>query len=87
MAGSVPTAPAVLDLVLVLGFTTAVLSVAGAPWWTGSAMTAASAGAAAATAGVAVRRFGGITGDVLGAGVELALAAALLTLAAVAGSA
>ncbi len=85
MAGSVPTPVAALDLVLTLGFTTAVLSVAGAPWWAGSAMTLAAAAAAAGTARVAARRFGGVTGDVLGAGAELALAAALLVLAAVSG--
>ncbi|WP_446665810.1 adenosylcobinamide-GDP ribazoletransferase [Flexivirga sp. B27] len=54
---------------------------AGFPWWRG----VLAAGVALAAVGLivrrAIRRFGGVTGDVFGATVEVALAAILVTLA------
>ena len=57
----------------------------GAPWWQGPAATAAALAAAALVLWRAVRRLGGMTGDVVGAAVEVATAAALVTLAGTAG--
>jgi adenosylcobinamide-GDP ribazoletransferase len=57
-----------------------VLAWAGLPWWRAPV---AGLAAVVVTAGVVVRctrRLGGITGDVLGACVELSFAAALLAL-------
>ncbi|MDT8912131.1 adenosylcobinamide-GDP ribazoletransferase [Amycolatopsis sp. PS_44_ISF1] len=55
--------------------------VAGRLWWRGPVAVAAAYAAAALLLTRCVRRLGGITGDVLGAGVEVAVAAALLVLA------
>jgi adenosylcobinamide-GDP ribazoletransferase len=51
-------------------------------WWTGALAVAMVALVTALLVRRTVRRFGGITGDVIGAAVELGTAAALLTLAA-----
>jgi len=74
VAGSVPVGWAVAVVVLTVLAATLVLGVAGA--------TAAGVAllAAAAVTWRAVRRFGGVTGDVLGACVEAATAAALVVL-------
>ncbi|MCW2833721.1 MAG: adenosylcobinamide-GDP ribazoletransferase [Nocardioides sp.] len=53
---------------------------AGLPWWQGAL---AAAAALATIAGLLVRvarRFGGVTGDVFGAGIELAFAVILVVL-------
>ncbi|MEU0316620.1 adenosylcobinamide-GDP ribazoletransferase [Nocardioides sp. NPDC006273] len=54
---------------------------AGLPWWRGALAVAVAAAVAGAIILRAVRRFGGVTGDVFGAAVEAALAAVLVTLA------
>jgi len=82
VAGSVPRPRAAVPLVVVAGAGALALAWAGLPWW-----RAPVAGllAVVVTAGVVVRctrRLGGITGDVLGACVELSFAAAMLVLAA-----
>jgi adenosylcobinamide-GDP ribazoletransferase len=53
--------------------------VAAAPWYAGPLVVVAASLAALATVATGRRRFGGITGDVLGATVEIALAAGLVT--------
>jgi adenosylcobinamide-GDP ribazoletransferase len=53
---------------------------AGLPWWRGALAAALACAAAGAVTARAVARFGGVTGDVFGASVELALAALLVTL-------
>lgn len=55
--------------------------VSGLAWWWGLVSVAAIVAAVAAFGLRAVRRFGGVTGDVLGAGIEIAFTAVLLTLA------
>jgi adenosylcobinamide-GDP ribazoletransferase len=82
VAGCVPRSLGAIPLVVVAGLGCPLLAWADLAWW-----RAPLAGLAAAvvTAGVVVRctrRLGGITGDVLGACVELSFAAALLALAA-----
>jgi adenosylcobinamide-GDP ribazoletransferase len=56
----------------------AVVAALAAAGWTGAAILATAAGVAAAVGLVAWRRFGGVTGDALGCGVELAETAGLL---------
>ena len=67
---------------------TAVLAVgaglaAGLAWWAGPVVLAAAVAAGALVVRRAVVRLGGITGDVLGAVVEVALAAGLTAAAVV----
>lgn len=86
VAGTVATRWAVLGT-LVLALAAGLLGVAvgdSADWWQGPVVVAAGAVAAFALAGHCSRRFGGITGDVLGAAVEVALTGALATAALVA---
>ena len=52
---------------------------AGVAWWSGLLATVLGVGVAYGVVRVAVRRLGGITGDVLGATVELTLLAMLLS--------
>lgn len=70
-------------------FTTAVVCsliglASGFDWWAGALAVAVVVTAAGLLVQRAVRRFGGITGDVIGAAVEIGTTAALLTLAAAA---
>ena len=62
----------------------AVLSLAGAwsglAWWRGALASAMALAAVAVVVARAVRRLGGVTGDVFGAAIELALAALLVAL-------
>lgn len=54
---------------------------AGLAWWRGALAAAAALGVVVVVVVRATRRFGGVTGDVFGAGIELALAAILVALA------
>lgn len=60
--------------------------VAGGPWWAGPSVLLAALAAAAVVLHRARARLGGVTGDVLGAGVEYSLAAALTAAALVVGA-
>ncbi|WP_318306371.1 adenosylcobinamide-GDP ribazoletransferase [Amycolatopsis solani] len=78
VAGSVPRTAA-----LAVGLAAAGLSVLlpGLPWWRGPLAVVVAYAVAALLLTRCTKRLGGITGDVLGAGVEAAVAAALLALA------
>ena len=80
VAGTVPVVAAVVALAV----WTAVLVGSGllvdVPWWRTLAATAAALAVLTLLLLRARRRIGGVTGDVLGAGVELALAAVLAVL-------
>lgn len=82
VAGVVPRAAAIIGWVLSAAAVSAVFPLAGRPWWQG--ILAALVGLIACIAWIAhcVRRFGGITGDVLGAAIEITLAAIVLVAAA-----
>jgi adenosylcobinamide-GDP ribazoletransferase len=67
-------------LLLVLG--TAAALVVSRPWWQGLLAAVLAAAVVLALVGHAVRRLGGISGDVLGASVEAAAATLLVVLAA-----
>ena len=72
-------------LVIILGAVagaalTVVAAAAGLPWWRGAVAVAVVVVVLVVLVHRAVRRFGGVTGDVFGAAVELTLAALLLSL-------
>lgn len=82
VASTLPTWVGVATWVLVASVLSAVAVLLGGPWWQG--LAAAIAGLAV-TGAVLVRcrsRLGGVTGDVFGAGIELALVALLVVLSA-----
>ncbi|GAA4553874.1 adenosylcobinamide-GDP ribazoletransferase [Amycolatopsis samaneae] len=78
VAGSVPVVAAVLVFVLAAGLAA---TAPGLPWWRGPLAVALGYVVAALLLAQCIRRLGGITGDVLGGCVEVAVAAALLTTA------
>lgn len=77
---TVPPLAAVVTWVLVGAVLAVAAWWAGLAWWRGALAAALAAVAAVAVVARAVRRFGGVTGDVFGAGIELALAALLVAL-------
>ena len=77
VAGTVPVPAAALIAIVVLGAATA--ATPGRPWQ-GPVAVAASLSAVLLLVRHAVRRFGGITGDVLGAAVEVGTTVALVGL-------
>lgn len=82
VTGTVPRWAAALVAVAVAAAAGAVTAALGAGPLPGAAAALAGLTAAAALLARCVRRLGGTTGDVLGAGVEVAATAALLVLAA-----
>ena len=79
VAGSVTTSVLVTIWVLTGAVAAVVAQPAGLYWWHGIGTVLLGAGVAYGVVRLAVRRLGGITGDVLGATVELALLVMLLT--------
>lgn len=77
---TVPRAVAVVVWVLVGVALAAAGTWAGLAWWSGPLAASLALACVLALVARAVRRFGGVTGDVFGAGVEIALAAMLVVL-------
>jgi adenosylcobinamide-GDP ribazoletransferase len=73
VAGVVPRWAVVLGLPAVAAAATLVLMPTGSPWWTGMLAVGSAGLVVAALVTRCLRRFGGITGDVLGAAVEVNL--------------
>ena len=83
VAGTVPVAAAALSWVLGAGLLVALAGsqlIASDAWWRAAAAAGLAAVAVLAVVRRCTRRLGGVTGDVLGAGVEVALAVLLLVL-------
>jgi adenosylcobinamide-GDP ribazoletransferase len=78
VAGSVPRTAAIAVSVAAAGLATLL---PGLPWWRGPLAVLLAYAAAGALLWRCAKRLGGVTGDVLGAGVETGVAAALLVLA------
>ncbi len=78
VAGSVPWVGLVASTVTVLVLATLATWSTDAGWWTGAVVVVAGLLGMAALLLRCLHRFGGVTGDVLGAVVETALASALL---------
>ena len=81
-ASSVPVPLAGAVWVVLTGALSLTAPLTGAPWWQGVLAALAGIGAAAALVRRSGQRLGGITGDVLGASIELAATGALVVLAA-----
>ncbi len=79
VAGSVSPLGLGLSTSLVTLVGAAACQLTGMPWYAAVLVTGAAILCSWIVSGRAVRRFGGITGDVLGAAIELSLAAALVT--------
>lgn len=79
--GTVPRTAAVVVWVLAAGIAAGVASWAGVDWWRALAGAAAAAVVVCALVRRTTRRFGGVTGDVFGAAIELALATLLVSVA------
>jgi adenosylcobinamide-GDP ribazoletransferase len=77
VAGSVAPAAAGLGFAVLLVLSGLATSWAGPAWWTGPLVVFGAAAGGVAVIRRATRRFGGITGDVLGALIEVAFASAL----------
>lgn len=77
VGGSVPTASAALATAVALALSSVAGHLAGTSWYAGPLCVVVALLGAGLVLRTAVRRLGGMTGDVLGAGVEVALAAAL----------
>ncbi len=82
VAGSVPTALAAASVLGTTLVTALAGWAAGLPWWAGPVAVVTTGLAAVVLANRATTRLGGITGDIIGAGVEIGAAVALLALIA-----
>lgn len=80
MARSVPVPAAGFVTLVVTGALCAVVPLAGISWWWALVAVATSVLSTGLLAVIAVRKIGGITGDVIGAGIELAFTTSLVAL-------
>lgn len=80
VAGTVPTAVAAAAWLLWSALLVGACVLVDVPWWQGALASAAALLVLVLLLARARRRVGGITGDVLGAGIELTLAVVLLVL-------
>jgi adenosylcobinamide-GDP ribazoletransferase len=78
-AGTVSPLAGVVGSTLLTAAATAGFLLVGEPWWRGPVCAAAATVAVAWLVRRAVRRLGGVTGDIYGAAIELSLAVLLLT--------
>lgn len=76
-AGSVHRSVVAVGFILLLGVSALVSAWSGSPWWAGPVAMASAALGGVAVVRRATRRFGGITGDVLGTVIEVSFAVAL----------
>jgi len=81
VAGTVPVPWAVAATAVSAAVLGVVVALAGLPWWSGPLAVLLGLGAAGVLLRRCVRRLGGVTGDVLGACVEVALTTSLVVLA------
>jgi len=81
VAGSVPRPVTAVVVALAAAAMVGVEAAAGCPWWAGVVVVAAAVGGCTAVLARCRSRLGGVTGDVLGAVVEVSLAAALMAAA------
>jgi adenosylcobinamide-GDP ribazoletransferase len=79
VAGTLRTSYVALGFILLLGFSALVAHWSGSSWWAGPAVMSSAAVGGVVVIRRATRRLGGITGDVLGAVIEVSLAVALTT--------
>jgi len=77
VAGTVQPAMVGLGFILLLGVSALATQESGSTWWTGPVAMGSAAMGGVAVIRRATRRFGGITGDVLGAVIEVSLAVSL----------
>jgi adenosylcobinamide-GDP ribazoletransferase len=79
-AGTVAPLAALLSWLVAVVLVSAVADWVGLDWWRGPVAVVLAAGVVALVVRRTVRRFRGVTGDVFGAAIELALATLLLSL-------
>ena len=82
VAGSVGPVGLVVGVLLLLGLGTGAGVAAARPWWQGLLAAVLAAVVVLVLVGHAVRRFGGVSGDILGATIEAAFATFVVVLAA-----